>query len=195
MPAPMIVRLAESGEADERAAELADLHAEVYGGLAYSSDPDGRDFAARLRTHRRQPGFTLAVAFSGGFLIGCAMGMPLRPATSWWRGVTTALAEDVTVEHPGRTFALVELMVRSAWRRQGIGRTLHDLVLAGRPEERATLVVPPAATAAQSAFQNWGWHKIARTRTAAPGAPAADVLTIELAAVHSGDFRSRDRWD
>ena len=116
----------------------------MYGGLDYSADPEGREFGARLRTHRRQPGFALAEARSGGYLIGCAMGMPLRPATSWWREVTTPLAADVTAEHPGRTFALTEVMVRGAWRRQGIGRSLHDLVLAGRTEERATLVVPPA---------------------------------------------------
>ena len=86
-------------------------------------------------------------------------------------------------------------MVRGAWRRQGIGRSLHDLVLAGRAEERATLVVPPAATAAQAAFQNWGWHKVARTRTAGPGAPASDVLIIEMAAVQPRAVRSHDWWE
>lgn len=194
MPPPVIVRLANEKEAEERAAELAELHADVYGGLAYSSDPDGRDFAVRLRTQSRQPGFTLAIAFSGGYLLGAAMGMPLRPSTSWWRHVTAPLADDVTIEHPGRTFALVELMVRGSWRRQGIGRSLHDLVLAGRPEERATLVVPPAATAAQTAFQKWGWHRIARTRSPVPAAPASDVLIIDLTAVRPGAFQSRELW-
>ena len=147
------------------------LHADVYGGLAYSADPEGRDFAARLRTQSRQPGFTLAVAFNGGYLIGAAMGMPLRPSTSWWRGVTAPLPDAVTAEHPGRTFALTDLMVRSAWRRQSIGRSLYEVLLADRAEERATVVVPPAATAAQAAFQNWGWQKVARTRTAARARP------------------------
>jgi ribosomal protein S18 acetylase RimI-like enzyme len=121
--------------------------------------------------------------------------MPLRPATSWWREVTTPLAEDVTAEHPGRTFALVDLMVRGAWRRQGIGRSMHDLVLAGRTEERATLIVPPGATAAQAAFQSWGWHKIARTRGPAPGAPASDVLVIDLAAIQRQTVRRREPWE
>ena len=110
--------------------------------------------------------------------------MPLRPSTSWWRELTTPVPDDVIAEHPGRTFALVELLVRASWRRQGIGRTLHDLVLRNRPEERATLIVSPAASAAQTAFQNWGWSKIARTRAPGPGAPVADVLVMMLPYVH-----------
>ena len=69
--------------------------------------------------------------------------------------------------------------MRASWRRQGIGRELHDLILAGRPEERATLIVRPAATAAQHAFRAWGWRKVARAQ-AGPDAPVADVLVIAL---------------
>jgi len=162
-------------QAAAHAAEMQSLHDEVYAPGAAD------DFVARFRVQSRQPGFLLTAARSGGYLIGYAAGMPLRSSTSWWREVTTALPEQVTTEYPGRTFALVELAVRGSWRRQGIGRSLHDLILAGRPEERATVVVRPAATAAQAAFQNWGWQKVARTRTAA-GRPASDVLVTALAA-------------
>ena len=109
-------------------------------------------------------------------------GMPLRPSTSWWRDLTTPLPDDVTAEHPGRTFALVDLLVRASWRRQGIAQDLHDLILAGRPEERATLTVLPAATPAQNAFATWGWRKVARTRPE-PGAPVSDVLVLALVRV------------
>ena len=113
---------------------------------------------------RRQPGFALAEARHGGYLVGYASGMPLRPSTSWWRDLTTPLPPEVTAEHPGRTFALTELLVRASWRRQGIGRDLHELLLGGRTEERATLTVPPGAGAAQAAFRSWGWRKVARAR-------------------------------
>jgi ribosomal protein S18 acetylase RimI-like enzyme len=106
--------------------------------------------------------------------------MPLRPSTSWWRELTTPLAEDVTTEYQGRTFALLDLAVRAAWRRQGIGRVLHDLVLRDRHEERATLIVWPAATAAQAAFQDWGWRKVARTSDPSLGTGVADVLLSDL---------------
>jgi GNAT superfamily N-acetyltransferase len=107
--------------------------------------------------------------------------MPLRPSTSWWRELTAPLPADVTTEHPGRTFALTELLVRASWRRQGIATALHDLLLAGRPEERATLMVLPAAAPAQGALRAWGWRKIARTRPE-PGSPTCDVLILALPA-------------
>jgi GNAT superfamily N-acetyltransferase len=107
--------------------------------------------------------------------------MPLRPSTSWWRELTTRLPAEITEEHPGRTFALVDLLVRASWRRQGIGAELHDLILAGRPEERATLTVLPAAVPAQNAFRTWGWRKVARARSESdPDAPVADVLVTTL---------------
>jgi GNAT superfamily N-acetyltransferase len=168
-------QLLDGAQAAEQAAELQALHAEVY------PDDDPGRFAGRFRVQRRQPGFVLAEARSGGYLVGYAAGMPLRPATSWWRGLTAPLPEEITAEHPGRTFALVDLLVRASWRRQGIARTLHDLVLAGRPEERATVTVLPAAIAAQYALRSWGWRRVGRTRDPDdPGSPVSDVLVIPL---------------
>lgn len=137
------------------------------------------DVAERFRVHRRQPGFTLAEARNGQYLVGFAYGMPLRPSTDWWRHLTAPLPDDVTAEHQGRTFALTGLAVRAAWRRQGIGGTLHDLVLRDRPEERATTAAPSGATAAQAAYSAWGWRKVARTS----GQPVHDILLLELAAI------------
>ena len=91
---------------------------------------------------------------------------------------------EVTTEHPGRTFALMEFLVRAPWRRQGIAGSLHDLILDGRPEERATLVIPPGATAAQKAFRTWGWSRVARTRGPDPDRPVLDVLIMALPARH-----------
>ena len=179
----MTFQLLDGAQAAAHTAELQGLHTEVYADPPYERD-DGALFADRFRVQRRQPGFVLAAARRGGFVIGYAAGMPLRPATSWWRDLTTPLPDDVTAEYPGRTFALVELLVRASWRRQGIGATLHDLILQNRHEERATLTVLPAATPAQSAFQSWGWHKVARTREPRPGSPVSDVLVTKLPVVH-----------
>jgi ribosomal protein S18 acetylase RimI-like enzyme len=127
--------------------------------------------ARQARVRRRQPGFALAEARHGGFLVGYAAGMP----------------PDLTDEHPGRTFALTDLLVRAPWRRQGIGRELHDQLLRGRPEERATLVVAPGAGAAQQALRSWGWRKVARTRGSGTvldvpvlDVPVLDVLVLSL---------------
>jgi ribosomal protein S18 acetylase RimI-like enzyme len=178
--AEITFQLLDGRQAAEHAADVHALHAEVYAGLPDARYEGGARFADRFRVQLRQPGFVLAEARSGGYLVGCAAGMPLRPSTSWWRDLTAPLPEQVTAEYPGRTFALVELLVRASWRRQGIGRSLHDLILASRREERATLVVPPAATAAQSAFQHWGWRRVARTRSDGTDATASDVLVAAL---------------
>jgi GNAT superfamily N-acetyltransferase len=172
-------RLLDGTQAAAHAEDLQDLqalHAEVY-----AEQPDD-GFARRFRVLRRQPGFVLAEARHGGYLVGYAFGVPLRPSTSWWRELTTPLPDEVTTEHPGRTFALVELLVRPSWRRQGIAATLHDLILEDRSEERATLTVPPTATPAQQAFRKWGWRKVGRTRDGGPGAPVSDVLITTLPA-------------
>ena len=156
--------------------ELGAVHREVYGEAGHET------FARQFRVWRRQQGFVLAEARHGDYLIGFAAGMPLRPSTSWWKDLTTSLPAEVSTEHSGRTFALTELLVRTSWRRQGIAGSLHDLILDGRPEERATLAVPPAATAAQKAFRKWGWSRVARTHGPHHGSPALDVLIIALPA-------------
>jgi GNAT superfamily N-acetyltransferase len=177
-------RLLDGTQAAEHADELQALHAEVYAEPPYERDANAARFAERLAVQRRQPGFVLAEARHGGYLVGYATGMPLRPSTSWWRELTTPLPDRVTAEYAGRTFALTDLLVRASWRRQGIGRTLHDLILQDRREERATLTVLPAATPAQRAFRNWGWRKVARTRDPVPAAPVSDVLVTALPANH-----------
>jgi GNAT superfamily N-acetyltransferase len=181
MSAPDITfQLLDGTQAAAHADELRALRAEVYADLPYGRDGDAAPFLDRFRVQRRQPGFVLAEARHGGYLVGYAYGMPLRPSTSWWKDLTIPLPAEVTTEHPGRTFALVELLVRASWRRQGIARALHDLILANRAEERATLTVAPTATHAQSAFQKWGWRKVARTRDGCPGWPVSDVLITTL---------------
>ena len=171
----------DGAQAGGHGEELQALHAEVYADPPYPDSGGGGQagFARRFAVQRRQPGFVLAEARHGGYLVGYATGLPLRPSTfSWWRGLTTPLPGEVTAEHPGRTFEVAELLVRASLaRRQGIGRGLHDLELAGRPEERATLTVLPAAIPAQAAFQSWGLAQggpPSATRSPARRCPATD---------------------
>jgi ribosomal protein S18 acetylase RimI-like enzyme len=178
-------RLLDGPAAAEDSGDLLALYQEVYKAEA---DPGQGN---RARVWSRQPGFVLAEARHGGYLIGYATGLPLRPSTDWWRRLTAPLPPAVTEEHQGRTFALTELLVRASWRRQGIARELHDLILTKRTEERATLTVSPTATAAQAAFRSLGWKKLARTRAQHPQDSVLDILVTDLpyAPVH------KDPWD
>jgi GNAT superfamily N-acetyltransferase len=175
MSAPGVtLQVADGRQAAAGETEHIALHDEVFG----SEDPD---FARRLGVWRRQPGFVLAEARHGGYLVGYGCGMPLRPSTDWWRDVTAPLPAAISDEHPGRTFALTQLLVRGSWRRQGIATDLLDLILNGRAEERATIKLPSTAAAAQAVFRNWGWTKVARTRGGpALSAPVSDILTRPL---------------
>ena len=165
---PQPTSCSTAGRRPRAAEEFRELHAEVYADPPYRQAGD-EEYPRRFAVQRRQPGFVLAEARNGGYLVGYAAGMPLRPSTSWWRELTTPLPDEVTAEHAGRTFALADLLVRASWRRQGIGRDLHDLILDGRPEERATLTVLPrprqrSTPSARGAGARWPGPRPGRTR-------------------------------
>jgi hypothetical protein len=171
-------RLLDGRQAAAHPEDFHGLHAEVYADPPYRQASDD-DYPRRFAVQRRQPGFVLAEARNGGYLVGYAAGMPLRPSTSWWRELTTSLPDEVTAEHPGRTVRARRpagaRVLAAAGHRTGPARP-HP----GRAaEERATLTVRPAATAAQHAFRAWGWRKVARAQ-AGPDAPVTDVLVIPL---------------
>lgn len=65
----------------------------------------------------------------------------LPPETHWCHGPTTPVSAGFTTETGSRTFALCEIMRAEPWRRQRIARALHNVLMSGRAEERATLLV------------------------------------------------------
>jgi GNAT superfamily N-acetyltransferase len=182
MPAGYIAfQMVDRKEASAHLAELCALYSEVYAEPPYEWGYDHADlFAERFEVQCRQDGFALVEARDGHELAGAAFGVTLRPSTPWWHDLTTALPAEVTTERSGRTFALVEMLVRARWRRQHIARAMHDLLLTDRPEERATLTVLPAALPAQAAYRKWGWRKVTQKRNPLPGSPLFDVLVKPL---------------
>jgi GNAT superfamily N-acetyltransferase len=182
MPAAHItLHTLDGDQAAIRLPEYRALYAEVYAEPPYEWGDDHADlFAERFQVQHRQPGFALVEARDDTELVGLAFGVTLRPSTPWWNNLTASIPAEIATEHPGRTFAFVELLVRARWRRQGIAHAMHDLLLKDRPEERATLTVLPAATLAQAAYQKWGWRKVAQKRNPLPGSPLFDVMLMHL---------------
>jgi hypothetical protein len=161
--------------------ELRALYSEVYAEPPYEwGEEHAALFAQRFEVQRRQEGFALVEARDGTDLAGFAFGVTLQPTTPWWNNLTTTLPPEVTAERPGRTFALVEMLVRAPWRRRHVAQGLHDLLLQDRSEERATLTVLPAAAPAQAAYRKWGWRRVGQKRNPLPGSPLFDVLVKQL---------------
>ncbi|MGW0432591.1 N-acetyltransferase family protein [Micromonospora sp. NPDC003197] len=133
-------------------------------------------YRRQIAGHMSVPGWTLVTAIKRDELVGYAYGFPLPENTGWWQGLQTTVPNGFTVEDGRRTFAISEIMVRAAYRRQGIARALHDELLAGQPAERATLLAEPGNLPAQAAYAGWGWRKIGQLRPGWENAPLFDVL-------------------
>lgn len=136
-------------------------------------------FAERVRRYMQAPGFELVVAEVDGVTCGLALGYTLPEQARWWRGLTTPVDPELIAETGDRTFALCELMVHPDWQSRGIGRGVHDELLAHRPEERAALLVAEDNTPAQRAYAKWGWRKIGKLKPF-PDSPHYDALVLAL---------------
>ena len=74
-----------------------------------------------------------------------------------------------------------EIMVCRTFTGQGIAHALHDQLLAGRKESRATLTVKPDNKAAYRADEKWGWRKATPTSARLARLPAVRRADAVLA--------------
>ncbi|MFI5485642.1 GNAT family N-acetyltransferase [Micromonospora echinaurantiaca] len=157
----------------EEAEPLVDQLVDVYLDAHANDGPlyNAERYRKQLAAHMPRPGWELVAATVDGELVGYIYGFPLAPDTRWWDGIQQPVPAGFTEETGRRTFAVSELLVRRAWQRRGIARALHDELLSGRTEERATLLVRPDNTVARRAYESWGWRCVARLKPAWEGAP------------------------
>ncbi|MGH3735755.1 MAG: GNAT family N-acetyltransferase [Micromonosporaceae bacterium] len=139
--------------------DLCDAYADAYG--AEPTEEKTSAFRNRAAKQLKRPGFDLVAARVGGSLVGFAFGYTLQPDTHWWDGLEPEPQEGFSAENGKRTLVLSEIEVRRAWQDKGLGRTLHDELLKGRTEERATLATGPDH-AAQAVYERWGWQNVGR---------------------------------
>ncbi len=132
----------------------------------------------RRRTTRQanSPGFATATVRRLGVLLGFAYGLPLRPESTWWRGLTPPAEEGFAEESGRRTFALIDLCVVPEERGLGLGRRLVTELLGTRAEERATLATAPDEVEVQRMYERWGWSKVGRV----PGSPGSTEAHFDL---------------
>jgi ribosomal protein S18 acetylase RimI-like enzyme len=154
-------------------AEITAFYEEVH---AEDADDESHElfsrptFIARTVSQAQTKGFELVTATSNELLVGFSFGYPLSPGR-WW-GECTPPPEEVLASYK---FAVIELNVRKAFRRQGIGKKLLDELLAARPEKFATLATITGSTA-NAMYLRWGWYKVGVFLTP----PPMDALVIPL---------------
>lgn len=166
---------------------IVPLYEDIY--AARLSDPfsSAERFRERVKGYLSSRTFAMTAAYADGLPVGQALGCNLSARGSW-DDLLTPVPEGFTDEAGGtRTFSLNEIMVREPWRRRGVARRLHDLLLAGRAEERATLLVRPENDAAQAAYAHWGWRKVGQYQPT-PDAPVFDVLILLLRTARAADL-------
>jgi ribosomal protein S18 acetylase RimI-like enzyme len=137
-------------------------------------------FMTRFDRYASNPLLDLVVAFLNGEPAGQAWGWPLTADSRWWSFADRVPEPGFASEDGTRTFAVSEIMTRREQAGQGIAHALHDELLKGRHEKRATLLVRPDNTTAYQAYLRWGWQKVSQLHPDWPDAPTFDVLILPL---------------
>lgn len=173
MPDEIAVSIHDHRAALDALDELADLYEQVYAEPPYNSAEkfSRARFLARTRDQVLASGFRLVTARRGGGLVGFAFGFSMKPGT-WWANASAPPREVLDADK----FAVIELVVSKSERGYGRGRLLLDELLAGRPEQFATLAAVLDADAYRM-YLRWGWVKAGEFR-AEP--PFSDALVLPL---------------
>jgi hypothetical protein len=170
----------------EEARGARDVVETVYRGAYWQAIEEGDPFnqpdafMRRFDAYASNPLLELVVAFEDGEAIGQTWGWPLTADGRWWSRLESEPEPGFTDEDGTRTFALSEIMVVRAHTGRGVAHALHDELLRGRREKRATLLAEPENETAYRAYVRWGWQPVAKLRPLWPDAPTFDVLILPL---------------
>jgi ribosomal protein S18 acetylase RimI-like enzyme len=144
----------------DAAAALADrvwpCYAEVFG--------DHDDVAAwradLYDRHAGRDGYRLVTATDGPVVSGFAWGYVGERGQYWSDLVLATLPADVTRDWVGGHFEVVELAVRPAYRRRGLGRRLLDALLDGIDRRSLLSTADDPDDPAVRLYLDTGWRKL-----------------------------------
>jgi GNAT superfamily N-acetyltransferase len=163
--------------------EIASIYLPAYSEPPYNSQPlySREKFAERTTAQAQDPEFTLIAARAQqGELAGFSFGLPFG-AGRWWHDVSGSKPTPEIVE--ASKFSVIELVVATAHRGQGIAHRLIDALLDGRRDDYAMLLAHPEARARRM-YERWGWSEVAKVQTRVDTDPA-DALVLKLASTES----------
>ncbi|MFD9793749.1 GNAT family N-acetyltransferase [Streptomyces sp. NPDC059070] len=160
--------------------DLIDVYAEVYDVPPYQGDPffSVHSYSDRLHSAFGMHGFETLTARIDGHLVGYVHGVNLEPDKAWWTSLGNQRPRHLrTAAHQGQIFWLRELMVRPAFSHRGLGRQLHDTMIAGRPEALTALTCIIDNQPAHDAYLRWGYTIMGQIRHA-PESPLYDAMYL-----------------
>ncbi|MER7338222.1 GNAT family N-acetyltransferase [Streptomyces sp. NPDC000075] len=151
---------------------LIEIHDEAYADAM--DDPFNQRFPWFVDHWSGAEGFTCVVAYDGHEPVGFAYGAPATPGREWWRNTEYRPQNGYT-----STYAVSELMVRPAWRKQGVSDLLHAELLKARTEDLAVLLVDVTHPKVQALYESWGYTKFGEQQPFAD-APVLAVMVKDI---------------
>lgn len=170
MPEVFVRRLSR-WQAEQQREDVADVYVEAYRGVHGEEFQDRQEFLRTFADDVQRSGFDMVVAGGGGKPVAHAYGFLLDRAGGWWRGLDEDVPwdiEELTVS--GQVFALAEMMVLPAYRRDGVATRLVGQLLVRTDAALVTARVDPANEVALGVLRAWGWRRL--------GAVAAPVTAV-----------------
>jgi len=180
MTATSTIELRTFDNIDTVRGDLVDVYADVRSALLHLPNYAVTAFGERLDRHGAEPGFLAVLAYSDGFPVGYAYANTIEHGDRYWERTSPPPTAEYT-DRPAA--ALKEIGVRSAWRKTGTARRIHDALLATRPEPFVTLMVNPAAGDGKvhALYRSWGYEDIGQSQPS----PSSPLLTVMIRATGS----------
>jgi GNAT superfamily N-acetyltransferase len=142
-----------------------------------------REFAERVQRYARErEGFRLVTARKDdGQMIAIALAVLARPG-DWWRDkVASAIPPSLADRWLGELCQeVVHLAVVPDAQGHGVGRLVHDVLIAGRSAPTAVLSVHPEAEPARRLYQSRGWTTLTKQFRTQPAQLAYWVMGRQL---------------
>ncbi|MFF7705442.1 GNAT family N-acetyltransferase [Streptomyces lydicus] len=163
--------------------ELIAVYARVYDTPPYIGDPffSVDSFRQRLEAAFDTEGFETVTASQGGQIVGYVHGATLPADKPWWTSLSDRRPTQLqTLADAGQVFWLRELMVLPAFQNQGLGRAIHDTVIAGRAESATALTCIIDNQPAHDAYLRWGYTVMGEIKHA-PESPTYDAMYLPSA--------------
>lgn len=157
--------------------ELVDVYAKVYDVPPYIGDPffSADSFRTRLEAAFDSERFETVTAQQNGRIVGYVHGATLPTDKPWWGSLGNQRPADLReLAEAGGIFWLRELMVLPELQNQGLGRQIHETVIAGRPESVTTLTCIIDNQPAHDAYLRWGYTIMGQIKHA-PESPFYDA--------------------